>query len=243
MSVESNHTQYLRKLGIDVWQPRVDASFFPAAPVTASPQDSGAPIEIDEPIEPVAQPKPEMAYETIEVARKEGREEARQEAREETKDRPKEQSETEAETGQPFEQAEIVAELKFDRHFLYQFSNLCLVLIEADPTEVSIPTDQNRVLVGILRSVGIVSQTDPVVSSVESLMEVTIAVQHNNNSNLPMFCFSENIQSEMFSSAEYQAELFFKTTLEKLVRYPNEKIELWNRVKNIDLLIYNLGDL
>ena len=216
MGVESNHTQYLRKLGIDVWQPRVDASFFPAAPVVDTPQDNCTVIAIDEPVELVTQSQPEIMQEA----------KVREEAEE--KGEPKVDNE------QPLEQPEIAAERVFNRHILYQLSGLCSVLIEADPAEKIIPTDQNRVLLGILRSVGLVSQTEPVVSTIESLMDATTAIQHNNNSNIPMFCFSENIQSQMFSSTEDQTKLFFRVTLEKLVSFPNEKIELWKQLKNIE---------
>ena len=208
MSVEPSHRQYLKRLGIEVWQPRVDRSFFPAGPVSIdSAQSEPLPIADDESVAVTVQSPPEVV----------------QEARDEIVQEP--------------DQPELDIELKLKPHSLYHFSNLCSVLIEMDSDETTIPADQNRVLVGILRSVGIVSQTEPAVSAIEYLTDVTKAIQHNNNSNIPIFCFSENIQSEMLKLPENIAKLFFETTLKKLVSFPNEKNELWNRLKNTENLI------
>ncbi|MDF1642677.1 MAG: hypothetical protein P1U80_00665 [Pseudomonadales bacterium] len=184
MSLEPNRQQYLQQLGIETWQRRVDASFFPGAA-----QDVSGFVD--------------------------------QQLADEFDSSPASDEIIHLQSQKLVPQEQVTK--KFYCVFEFADTN-CIVAIETESFEESISQENKRILMGILRAIGVSDLPISTPIFLENISEIKSSLKEN----MLLLYFGATIEGDF---SEHAGGVFCSDSLQRIAGSADSKRDLWLRLK------------
>ncbi|MBV1889043.1 MAG: hypothetical protein KUG67_02225 [Proteobacteria bacterium] len=207
MKSDSNHQQYLKKLGIESWVRRVDSSFFPLAPDNSNSINDCA----DKNPEPIDYPVAELAP---------------------------------ASAGSPAIDIDLqVEKITPGPQFncCIELTNDCLVVIETDRFEEPLPSDQYRLLKGVLRSIGVTELTETNISYFNGAGEIQSLLSGSTSRAGVLLFFGARNTVDLIGSSAYAEKIWLAESLQKILCSAETKKSLWLKLKSTQFVGLSTG--
>ncbi|MBV1915688.1 MAG: hypothetical protein KUG72_09905 [Pseudomonadales bacterium] len=112
----------------------------------------------------------------------------------------------------------------------FEFGNRCAVVVETDVHEEPIPADQQRLLSGILRAIGIGGLSEATAAYSKGCDEVETLLSRQTNSTVTLF-FGTSSAFDRFDPRAPPEKVLLADSLQQIMRSAVSKQKLWLMLK------------